>query len=367
MTRRCPFPPRIEANMVRHPIALLTSIALAGCGGSSLPPASGDTEPTRTAQANLLLYPSSEPEALLGRAVHQTGDNVWTLADARAPGCDVSVKRAKSPFKTSRQADISSMTTVAGGLPKLIEIAARYGRSVTAEIEIDNTEVLEANVSPRCGDVVVDRVFVGSGRRQLVTQSELGGNVDVQAVPGAPSAGHTRTSKVVDETAWTEPMAYGFGTRQMGNAPPLDLAVKLPAVVQEGQPVDVTIETSHKAWLVVFYQESDGRASVLWPSAEEPEPTSEPGRPASLPSPAEKQAGIRIEAALREPGVATHELFVVYAFTDKMDWDRFKPLAGAESTDGPVYVSELTQKIGDLPMVRWSRAVSAYTIVPKAQ
>ncbi len=105
---------------------------------------------------------------------------------------------------------------------------------------------------------------------------------------------------------------------------------------------------------------------MLWPSPEEPEPTSEPGRAASLPSSAERAAGIRIQAALREVGTPAHEMVVVHAFTDKLDWDRFKPTAGAESTDGAAYVTELTQRVGDLPMSRWSRAVTAYTIVPKA-
>lgn len=333
-----------------------------------MPPSAADHEPTtsRTAQANLLLYPSSDAESFLGRAVHQTGKNVWTIADARAPGCEVTVKRTPAPFKSSRKADLSSMTTLAGGLPQLIEIEARYGRSVTADIEVDNTEILEANVSPRCGDVVVDRVFVGSGRRQLVTRSEIGGNVAANALPGGPSAGHAQSSKVVDSTEWSEPLAYGFATKSMGGAPPLDLTVRIPATVQEGEDVSVTIETSQRSWLVVFYQEADGRASVLWPSTEEAEPTSEPGRTASLPSATERAAGIRLQAALREPGTPAHELFVVYAFTEKADWERFKPAAGAESASGPTYVAELTQKIGDLPMARWSRAVTAYTIVPKS-
>ena len=245
-----------------------------GCGGSAVPPDSANDPPaatSRTAQANLLLYPSSDPEAFLGRAVHQTGDNVWTIADARAPGCEVAVKRKPAPFKTSRQADLSSMTTLAGGLPQLIEIEARYGRSVKAHIAIDNTEILEANVSPRCGDVVVNRIFVGSGRRQLITESEIAGNVSTNALPGGPSAGHARSNKVVDSTEWEEQLAYGFGTQKMGDAPALDLRVSLPAKVQEGRDVSVTIDTSQKAWLVVFYQEGDGNAAVLWPSAEEPD------------------------------------------------------------------------------------------------
>ncbi|MCU0693883.1 MAG: hypothetical protein MUF54_21045 [Polyangiaceae bacterium] len=120
-------------------VAVLSASASLECGAGAIPNVN-DAEPSatsQTAQANLLLYPSNDPESFLGRAVHLTGKNVWTIADARAPGGEVSVKRRPAPFKTSRKVDLSSMTTLAGGLPQLIEIEARYGRSVTADIEID--------------------------------------------------------------------------------------------------------------------------------------------------------------------------------------------------------------------------------------
>ena len=357
---------------MKHRFMLGTTLAalalgiLSACGKGSLvsPLVAEESSVSDTAQAHLLLVPSADPESLLGRAVHMTGDNVWTIAQSRAAGCDVTVKRMPSRFDTRRNVQLSSLTALAGGLPQLIEIEGRYGRRVTVHTKIQNTEIYEADVSPRYGDIVVDRVFVGSGRRQLMTQSDLGGAASVTALAVSPSVSHEESSKIVDSTEWREPMAYGFATRNMQGITPLDLDVSLPTTVQDGQAVSVTIRTSKKAWLIVFYQESDGRAALLWPSAQEPEPVAEPNHPAVLPSSAERNAGIRIQAQLHQPDKPVHELFVVYAFSEKTDWERFKPTFGAESTEGAAYVSEITNKINDLSMARWSRAILAYTIVP---
>ena len=43
------------------------------------------------------------------------------------------------------------------------------------------------------------------------------------------------------------------------------------SIVNEGDTVDISLEASRKAYLVVYYLESDGKAELLWPSAEEPE------------------------------------------------------------------------------------------------
>lgn len=246
---------------MKHRFMLGTTLAalalgiLSACGKGSLvsPLVAEESSVSDTAQAHLLLVPSADPESLLGRAVHMTGDNVWTIAQSRAAGCDVTVKRMPSRFDTRRNVQLSSLTALAGGLPQLIEIEGRYGRRVTVHTEIQNTEIYEADVSPRCGDIVVDRVFVGSGRRQLMTQSDLGGAASVTALAVSPSVSHEESSKIVDSTEWREPMAYGFATRNMQGITPLDLDVSLPTTVQDGQAVSVTIRTSKKAWLIVFY------------------------------------------------------------------------------------------------------------------
>jgi len=86
-----------------------------------------------------------------------------------------------------------------------------------------------------------------------------------------------------------------------------------------------------------------------------------------LPSAAERQAGIAIEAQLAEPGVPAFETLVSYAFAEKADYDRAKPEAGAASDRGGWLAAELTKTVEQLPLSRWTRAKIHYVIEPKSE
>ena len=105
---------------------------------------------------------------------------------------------------------------------------------------------------------------------------------------------------------------------------------------------------------------------MLWPSQEEPEPTAGPGQSSVLPSENERRAGVDLKATLGTPGVKARETLVAYAFTEKGDFDRLSPGASGTSDDGPAYAAELTQRLADIPMSRWTRAMVSYVIVPKS-
>ena len=111
----------------------------------------------------------------------------------------------------------------------------------------------------------------------------------------------------------------------------------------------------------------EGKADVLWPSAEEPAPRVAPNGSAVLPSPRETAAGIRIRAALAKPGTPSRETLVVYGFSNEADFERLKPAAGAASADGAAYAADLTSKLQTLPLSRWSRSVVSYVIEPRTR
>src|SRR4051794_27730994 len=102
-----PYPFRLFVG-----IALSSAAIAIGCGGSPLQPDLPDkpAEAGRTEQSNLLLFPHSAAEELLGRAVRTTTDGKWTIADARAPGCEVAVQKEVAVYTTKRQVDLRSMT-----------------------------------------------------------------------------------------------------------------------------------------------------------------------------------------------------------------------------------------------------------------
>jgi hypothetical protein len=327
---------------------------------SAAPAAAHDTE-----QSHLLLFPQADAEALLGRAVQRSSDGSWTMADARAPGCEVQVTREKAAFHTSRKIDVHAMTSLAGGYARLVSMEVRFGRQNRANLAIDNREILHADLRGACGELAVDTVFVGHGRRWLEASSDMGASADVHVgvVNAAPqvSAGQSQD----DALEWTDDQAYGFGVTQNAKTEPLDVRVDLPSIVNEGENVSAQFTADREAWLVVYYLDAEGHANVLWPSNEEPTPHVTPQAPATLPSQRERANNISIRAALLKPGQPARETLVVYAFADKRDFDVLKPAAGSESADGAAYAAELTKKLQTVPISRWSRAVVGYVIQPK--
>jgi len=300
---------------------------------------------------------------MLGRAVQQTPDGVWTIADARAPGCEVQVHRTEARFNTTRRVDVRDLTEVAAGFGRMIGLEARFGRVHQAQIAIENEEILSADLDGPCGDVVVGRVFVGTGKRSLLASTVVGGGVGLGAV--GPSASTEASTTVVDSTSWSDPQAYGFEPKKAGTSESLQLHAELPSVVHEGDEVSIRFESNQRAYLVVYYLDASGKGEVLWPSNEEPAPVVEPDRPVVLPSDKERAAGFAIQAALLEPGKPSRELLVAYAFSDKADFDRLRPEVGGNASDGAAYAAELTRKLQDIPIRRWSRAVIGYVIMPK--
>lgn len=346
-----------------------SSLALAACTPAIPPPALDKAPPTAmsTDQSNLLLFPEADAESLLGRAVQASSDGGFTIADARAPGCEVTVKRERAAFHTSRNVDTHSMTSIAAGYSKLIAIEAKFGRTTKAQIDIDNTEIVRADLRGACGETVIDTVFVGHGKRSLAQTATAAGGADVNVgvVSGSPKIDTGQSLEGGLE--WRDDQAYGFTFTRNAKSEPLRVRVSLPSIVAEGDKVEASFESEKPAWLVVYYIDSSNHADVLWPSNEEPEPHVEPGKPLTLPSPKERAANIAIKAALVKPGVASRETLVVYAFAEKRDFDVMKPPTGAESPDGAAFAAELTKKLGTIPTSRWSNAVVGYVIQPRGK
>jgi hypothetical protein len=343
------------------------ALAISACTPTVPPPAltPPPAEAHDTEQSHLLLFPEADAESLLGRAAQRGADGSWTLADTRAPGCEVKATREKAAFHTSRKLEAHSMTTLAGSYAKLVSIEVKFGRRVAADIAIDNTEVLKADMRGACGDLVVDTVFVGHGKRSIKASAEAGGHADVRAGLFSAAPDVDAGQSQADDLAWKDDQAYGFSVRENAKVEPLEVHIDLPSLIDEGSNVTARFDAGKPAWLVVYYIDGHGHADVLWPSNEEPEPRVAPGAPAILPSARESSRGIAYKATLLQPGQPARETLVVYAFADKRDFDAMKPAAAAENADGPTYAAELTKKLQNVPMSRWSRSVIAYEIQPK--
>ncbi|MCA9620717.1 MAG: DUF4384 domain-containing protein [Myxococcales bacterium] len=354
---------------MRSPRSLLVLLALVGCG-----PAGALTDPTKEPppsaarsinDTNLLLVPVADGESLLGREVQKTDDGAYSIAATRKPGCSVRVKETKAVYKVAKKVDLSDVTAVGGGFKALVTASARYGSADKVDIAVENHKLLEVErVEGDCGDIIVNKVFIGSGKRSFERRRDLAGRVDGNFGGVTPSASHASSGALEDTLEWDGDQAYGYTFADAGKNPALRLKMEMPSIIQDGEELAINFETNRKAWLVVFYVDAKGEGAVLWPSAEEPEPVVEEGKKKRLPSPSEKEAGIALVGKVAEPGKAARETLVAYAFENKADFDRVKPVAGATDVDGPGLATDLTLKVGDVPSSRWTRAMSHYVIAP---
>jgi len=310
-----------------------------------------------TSDTHFLLEPLGKPEDLLGRAVQISDSGGWTIADARAPGCEVEAERSPAEYEKHYEVALDDMTTLAAGYRDLLGLSARYGRSLRAEYTVNNTEILKADTRGPCGDVIVSSVRVGSGSRSLVrkAEGELKGSAGKAGIGGG--AGRSGSANALDSIQWSTPQAYAFTFARLTNDEHLDVDIHAPTVLQEGQSLSLEMRATQPAHLVVLYLEEEGPGGVLWPSPELPVPTID--RDASLTLP--PAGSDPLIAGLRQPGIPALETLVVFAFTEEADFDRLRPQGAVVAAD---YAAELSQELSALPMARWTRTTLSYVIEP---
>lgn len=353
--------------MSRSLLAVLVAMSLGACtkqGFLEAPAASPElTEKigTFSADTHFLLEPTAEAEELLGRAVHISQSGGWTIADERAPGCQVRVKRSQAEYEKSYRIGLGDMTAMSGGYTELLKLEARYGRSVEAAMKIQNLETLTADTEGPCGDVIVKSVRVGTGERQLVRKAEAAANGRVGKGAAMVSGGREAATDVADEMRWSSPQAYAFAYEKSKHRKVFNFEANVDPSIEDGKEVRFTFSASADAYLVIFFLEESGVGTVLYPHAELPLVKVTAGTTLTLPSAGEPS----IQASLRDPKVAARETIVVYAFTTREDYDQFKPSAIGEGDDAVVYAAALTKALSSVPISRWARATISYEIQPK--
>lgn len=347
-------------------LSLLVSYAASvACASPPVPPPpAAPTEARATGEGFLLAFPVSDAESLLGRPVQATGNGAWTIADARLPGCEVRAQRAASSFKSKRRVALHTMASISAGFSKVLGLEASHGTDVLSDIAVDNSGIIEADTRGACGDVVVDKVFVGHGSRTLLRAATANVGAAAEAQTIALAGAYDSSSRVIDSTEWADDQAYAFTFRSSPGADSLSLSVEVKSTLTDGEEVQASFSTSRPAYITVYYLEAGGSGDVLWPSREEPAPRSVPGTPAHLPSAREASAGVRIRAALRDPNVPARETLVAYAFSELEDFEKLRPEVGGTAKDGASYAAMLTDKLQSVPLSRWARVVTGYTIVP---
>lgn len=347
-------------------VLLAAGLALASCtkkGFLEAPEADADVAEKVGgfgSDTHFLLEPTGDAEALLGRQVQVSSKGAWTIADERAPGCEVRVKRSASKYKKKYRVGLSDLTAFSGGYADMLRLEARYGRSVEAEFEIENAETLTADIEGPCGDVIVKSVRVGAGFRRMVRKASGSAKGRAGKGPIGAEGGREADTEALDSMEWGDPQAYAFAYERVAKQNSFSFELSVPDKLTDGDPVRFQFEANQTAYLIVYVLEESGAGGVLYPAGTVTLPTVGPKAPLILPTPEETP----IQAQLRDPKTPARETLVVYAFTQREDFDRLKPSAIGEG-DAVEYAAKLTAALAQVPISRWARATATYEIVPK--
>lgn len=345
----------------------LAALALASCtkAGFLKAPEADDSVTDKvgsfSTDTHFLIEPIADAEDLLGRAVHVTSKGGWTIADERAPGCDVRVKQSAAEYEKSYRIGLGDMTAMSGGYGELLKLEARYGRSVEAAMKIQNVLTLTADIKGTCGEVIVKSVRVGTGERRLVRKAEGAVKGRAGKGPVGLEGGREGLTDVADEIKWVSPQAYAFTYGESTQRKVFEISAEIPKEVRNGDRIRLNFSSPDDAYLVIYYMDASGEGAVLFPSDKVPVPLIKGGETLSLP-PKDVQD---LEMRLVDPLVGTQDTLVVYAFAARGDFERFKPTAMSGATDAVTYADELGKNLSKIPISRWDRHIVTIDIQPR--
>jgi hypothetical protein len=314
---------------------------------------------------HFLLEPSADAEDLLGRRVHLSSKGAWTIADERAPGCQVRVKRSAAEYQKSYRIGLGDMTAMSGGYSEILKLEARYGRSVEAAMKINN-QSRPSPPTPRAPAATSSSTPCASAPASAACCARP------RAAPAAalgrgPLQGR-RLARGRHRRRRRDDLVEPAGLRLHLQARPAAQAARPPgprprARQRRRAASSSSFAATSDAYLVIFFLEESGAGAVLYPNSHraraarqedrERWPCRAPPRSPSPPRCATRKTGAR-------------ETLVVYAFTNRADFDQFKPSAIGDGSDAVTYAANLTQALASVPISRWARATLTYEIRPKS-
>jgi len=325
-----------------HTRLAVLSLALAATGCNKNKHAS--EPPELDPGEHLLLTPRGDPEALLGRTVQESDSGGLVISDERPPGCEVQVRRVPESWHRSYQQDVGRVAHVGTGDTPIGSLQAQFGKSLRVEAEIENVEVLHADLRG-CPGKVVNAVKVGTGKREIKAQEEAKADIKVK-VKGVPvGAGGGKWRNVARGHEWSVPQAWAFSVREVEEAGQIRLDLVMPSKLQDGEQFAVRVLTSKQVWVVAGFVREDGTAGILVPRTQHPRPVITSGSGLDL----------TLQAQCAVPDKPSREKFVVFAFAEEGDFDMFKPPQGEiGEAEAAAYFSELPKRLEAIPSRRWS-------------
>lgn len=304
---------------------------------------------------HLLLTPRGDPEDLLGRTVEPDAAGGYVISDERPPGCEVTVKRVPERWRRAYKQDLGRVAHIGTGQTPIGDLTAQYGKNMRVDANIENVEVLQADLRG-CTGTVVSSVRVGTGSREIRVREEakIEGRVKAKGVPVGAGAGKWRA---VDRALeWSDPQAWAFSVKELETAGDLRVdLVLMPDRVLDGDTFSVRILAGRQVYLVMGFLTAQGTAGMLLPNGSQPVPTVTAGGNVEL----------SLQAKLPAADVESRDKFVLYAFSEQGDFDMFKPPPGhLDSATVAKYFEELPARLEKIPTRRWTKTEGFLLIEP---
>lgn len=308
---------------------------------------------------HLLLTPRGNPDELLGRTVTPGPDGGYIVSDERPAGCDVTVRRVPERWQRSYQQELGRAAYIGTGKTPVGELTAQHGKTIRVEAEIDNLEVLQADLRG-CTGTVVSSVKVGSGKREFRAREETSVDAKVRTKAGPVGAGGGKWRAVGRALAWSEPQAWAFSVTDAAGTDDMRVElILLPEQVSDGESFSLRILSAREVYMVIAFIGGDGTtAGIIAPNAKQPTPMITAGGNAEL----------TLAAKLAVPGQEERNRVIVYAFSQRGDFDMFKPPKGnLSSADVRKWLDALPDRLAKIPTRRWATTESTLLIVPSGR
>lgn len=342
--------------MTRQLLTLIGVFVSLACGGPDRP-AAVPPPPPPPANEHLLYEPTGNAVELLGRAVTMGPDGQMVIAEELAPGCQVTSREVQSSWTRTYEADIGNIAFASASIPVIGSLRGKYGSQIRTRTEVTNEKELIVDLGGPCGEMVIKSVKVGTGSRDLQYRREASAAADVKAYGIGVAGGDDDWERIGQSLKWSDPQAWAFTVGKFASGESIRLSIEMPTELTDGDQYTIRVSSTQQVWIIAFYEEADGRAGILLPNQETPNVLVTSGQRKPLPP---------MRASLRDPAVAARENIVLYAFTEKEDYEEFRPPAGAVSeADATAHYRGLGERLSKLPRKRWALSKIAYLIRPR--
>lgn len=357
----------MRLGMMR-PGVMLAGLALAGLTLTACGP-SGPRNATDIADhvakkvtiggEHLLVEPVGNPESLLGRAVTHDAEGRIVIAENRAPGCTVRVKKNPSSWTRTFQEAIQNVGGVNASVPLFAQLKASYGEKLFVLFKVDNAYTLEADVAGTCGDNVVRSVKVGSGTRGFTSEYRADIEGSVKTTKGGGAGAWANQQGIKQALTWNQPQGWAFtvGARKEQNVKRLRMRLRTGGDrIKDCDPYPLNITSDKDVYIIILHEDEAGNPMIIGPRQEAPE--------IKVPANATTEVG-GLYLDLKDPTKATIEKLIVYGFTNQQEYERLLPPFGMLSAkDTKAYIDRLDKELAQIPIQRWEKKVVGFQIQP---